>query len=393
MGTVNKYGYGVLTPSQGGGGGGKTLEGTNYIYVQANGTAQQNATELLAAYTEAVSRNPSANNKQTIICGNGYYDFSGNFILNTEWIDVVSLDANTSIVFNGNGSIYIQVNNVFVRGVDVGSLNFLIDSGLSNITCQDCIGGDFSFGGDPSFGASPKTISGTFINCRGGVASFAGYGIADGKFIDCVGLNESFGFADAASGTFIRCSGNVSSFGGFAVVDGFFEDCTGGDGSFGDGGNVSGVFKNCIGGATAFAGNCSGFFFNCEGGNGSFGGNTYDATGFFYYCKGGTTSFATIIASGEFYNCIAGDLSFGRILSSGYFNNCVGGEQSFGELAGQSSGNYLYCQASVDSFGGSTGTLDGILYYCRLQAGSFPTPTGLGKVILGVDGSNAIINL
>jgi hypothetical protein len=390
MTVVNKYGYGILPPSQGGGGGGKTLEGTNYIFVQANGTPTQNANELLAAYTDAITRNPSANDTQTIICGNGYYDFSSDFGLNTEWINLVSLDANSSIYFVGTGTIEISANNIFVRGVNVGSLSFRIASGLSNIQCQDCIGGDYSFGGDI---INPVIINGTFINCRAGNFSFAYLGIADGEFINCFGLEQCFAAGGNASGIFKNCKGDLNSFAGIGAADGEFEACTGGDGSFGDGGVASGIYRDCTGGISAWGGICSGIFYNCVALDSSFGGNGFDATGEFYNCIGSSASFGTFNATGSFYGCKAASISFGRVLSGGYFNNCVGGEESFGEISGTAVGIYMYCQAGQNSWGGSTGTLSGTLYYCRIDSGAFPTPSGGGQIILGIDGSNTIINI
>jgi hypothetical protein len=76
--------------------------------------------------------------------------------------------------------------------------------------------------------------------------------------------------------------------------------------------------------------------------------------------------------SGTFENCQGGDASFGNFgTASGTFTNCIGGDSSFG----------------VD------GTLSGKLYYCRLTSGAFETPTGSGKIVLGIDGDDDVINL
>lgn len=289
----------VVTDGEDGG-----LEGTNYIFVAANGTDTENATELQAAYDEAKTLSPSATNRITIIAANGYYNFgTDTFVMDTQFIDLVSLDGNKSIIFNSanaNGTISITQNFIYVKGVDVLTKNFLIGNGFSSLRIENSKGGNFSFGGDPTFGSNPLVINGTFINCEGGSSSFGAYGVASGTFTNCKGGSQSFGFQATASGTFTNCEGAQGSFGGF-------------------GGTASGTFNNCFSSGTV-----------------SFGGGNANS------------------------------------VASGMFNNCIGGNASFG---------------------GGGGTLSGKLYYCRLTAGTFQTPTGLGKVVLGIDGNDDVINL
>jgi hypothetical protein len=78
--------------------GGNGLEGTNYLFVSANGTDVENGDQLKAAYDEAKTKSPSANNRITIIAAPGNYDFGGSFTMDTEFIDLVSLDGNRSII-------------------------------------------------------------------------------------------------------------------------------------------------------------------------------------------------------------------------------------------------------------------------------------------------------
>ena len=288
----------VVTDGEDGG-----LEGTNYIFVAADGTDVENALSLQAAYDEAKTMSPSATNRITIVAANGYYNFGTSaFVMDTQFIDLVSLDGNRSIIFNSadaNGTISITQNFIYVKGVDVLTKNFLIGSGFSSLRIENCKGGDFSFGGDPTFGSNPVTVSGTFTDCQGGIISFGAYGVALGTFINCKAGSQSFGFQATASGTFTNCEGAQGSFGGF-------------------GGTASGVFTNCI------------------SGNASFGGGNANS------------------------------------VASGTFNNCIGGNVSFG---------------------GNGGTLSGKLYRCRLTAGTFETPTGAGKIVLGIDGNDDVINL
>lgn len=147
-----------------GGGGGGGISGTNYIFVQANGTPSQNATELQAAYDSAKTMSPGADNIITIIAAPGYYDFgSNNFVMDTSYINLVSLDGNRSILIKPServalyeGTILVTADYVYVKGVDTskttgfGGGSFMVATGLSNTVIENCKGAEWSFGsGDP----------------------------------------------------------------------------------------------------------------------------------------------------------------------------------------------------------------------------------------------------
>jgi hypothetical protein len=273
------------------------LSGTQYVYVAADGTDVENAAELQAAYVTAQGMSPSITNRITIIAAPGNYNFStANFVMSTQYIDLVSLDGNKSIVFNGSNTIEITANDVFVKGVDVGTLNFTIANSLNLLRVENCTGGDSSFG-------DGGIASGTFTNCTGGDSSFGGGGgTASGTFNNCTGGKFSFGGGGGtASGTFNNCTGGNISFGGGGVADGVFNSCTGGENSFGgDGGTASGVFTNCTGGDSSFGGSgtSSGIFTSCVGGEYSFGGNG-TLSGFLYYCRLTSGAFETPTGGGK----------------------------------------------------------------------------------------------
>jgi hypothetical protein len=242
-----------------------------------------------------------------VIVAPGYFNFTSNFLVDEDYVDIVSLDGNRSVVFNGIGTINITANNVFIKGIDVQNKNFTIGSNLNKLTVENCKGGDLSFGG--SYGSNPITVSGTFTNCEGGY--------------------DSFGRSGVASGTFINCT----------TITGF------------------GSYHNGV---------ASGTFINCEAEGASFG------------AQGG-------VASGKFIDCVGGDVSFGRVAASGTFTNCVGGSNSFGTY-GVASGVFTNCIGSASSFG-KEGTLSGKLYYCRLTAGTFQTVSGAGITRYCIDGN------
>ena len=317
------------------------------MYVVANGTDTQNATELQNAYNTAKTMSPSLTNRITVVCGPGNYNFGSTpFTMDTQYIDLVSLDGNASVIFNsGNsaGTISITANDVFVKGVDVGTKRFTIATGLNLLRVENCKGGDYSWGStSPS---SPITVSGTFTNCLGGAVSFGGNGTASGIFTGCTGGDFSFGYSNA-SGTFTDCSAGNYSFGA-ETASGIFTRCH----------TPTDTTSYSFG---AFA---TGTFIGCTGGEGCFGGDGGDATGTFIDCRVGPGSFA-------------GGVSSSGGTASGLFVNCSAGKDSF---------------AASDS-GTADGTLSGKLFYCRITVsdnfgnGLFPTVSGGGRTYYCVDG-------
>jgi len=338
------------------------LEGTQYVFVMANGTDVENAAELQAAYTTAQTMSAGSSNRITVIAAPANYNFSSNFVMGAEFVDLVSLDGNRSIVFNGTATIQITANDVFVKGVDVLSKTFLIGNALSSLRLENCNGGDNSFGGS-------LNASGTFTNCSGGQYSFGGIGTASGVFTDCVANGPySFGGSGTASGTFTNCiSNSFGAFGNTGTASGIFINCISGSLSFGGGFNpVSGTFTDCVSGAYSFGRQSptDGVFTNCKGGIESFGASN-NASGVFTDCVGGDNSFG-FSADGEFIRCISGINSFGLYDANGKLTDCVGGSGSFGSLS----------------------ALTGKLYYCRLTSGTFNTVSGGGRTVLCIDGNN-----
>jgi hypothetical protein len=316
--------------------------------------------------------------RSKVIVAPGNYNFeSSNFIMDTDYVDLVSLDGNRSIIFNGTKTIEITANNVFVKGINVKDKEFIIGNDLSKLKVENCQGGNGSFCGNSVI------ASGTFKNCQGGDYSFAGYeGLASGNFINCVGGNNSFG-------------------GGSGTASGSFVNCQGGDFSFcGGSGTASGSFVNCQGGVFSFGGFeglASGNFINCVAELGSFAGFGGTASGTFRYCIGGNNSFGRGgTASGIFINCQGGVFSFGGLegLASGNFINCVAELGSFAGFGGTASGTFISCISDKSSFGGintnpggSQGVLSGKLYYCILKSGTFQTVSSGGRTVLCIDGN------
>ena len=270
------------------------LKGNGYLIVTANGTDIENAETLQAAYITAQSMSPSATNRITIIATPGYYNFQSTaFTLDTEYIDLVSLDGNRSVIFNSSdnlGTISITANDVFVKGIDVQTKAFKIATNLNLLKVENCKGGH------SSFTISGGIVSGTFTDCTGGSDSFNGNTIS-GTFNNCVSGSNSFGYTYSAprecSGKFTNCTATS----GFSAC---YQD-------FGGGGAASGTFNNCITTSTGFGfgqfgGVASGTFNNCIAGGG-FGVNG-SLTGKLYYCRLTSGTFRTVSGSGKTRYCL-----------------------------------------------------------------------------------------
>lgn len=391
------------------------------------------------AYYIQITEEEAKATKTTLVVAPGKYIFGSSFFeANATSVNIVSLTGNSDVYIDG---ITVSADYVHLKGIDCKTYAFGVIDNLSNLVCENCIGlGDYSFGGDGgvvpgtfinckaknnsfggggtasgtfvnceaeegSFGGSNGgTASGNFINCIGGIYSFGGSGYASGTFLDCKGGNYSFGGGlsnGTANGTFTNCIGGIGSFGGpgsQGIAMGVFKNCKGGEKSFSGGGTASGTFTNCEGGNYSFGGDAgvaSGTFRGCTGMDSSFGGLGGTASGTFNNCVGGAESFggASGITSGTFTDCVSGDGSFGSV-ASGTFTNCIGGTESFGSY-GAASGTFTNCTGGVYSFGAGYGgeaiSSTGRLYYCRTTSGSFPDPVAGGKLVLCVDGTDAIV--
>jgi hypothetical protein len=222
-----------------------TLNGLNSFFVQANGTPLQNGYSLIDSYNTAKTTSPTGSNRYAVLLGPGNYEFTQSFNINTPYIDVVSLTGYKDVYITGSNTIQVSTDNVYVRGIDVGSKNFTITSSLPNTIFKNCKGGNSSFGG--SISSSLYIISSTFIDCEGGSNSFAGeFGTAEGTFTNCIGGNNSFGFD--CDGIFNNCQGGNFSFGGLVgtiEADCLIKDCVGGSSSFSPSGAIDGILQNC----------------------------------------------------------------------------------------------------------------------------------------------------
>lgn len=317
-----------------------SLEGTNYVFVQGNGTPLENGTELLAAYNAAKTMSPSSSNRITVIVAPGEYKLVDTFVMDTEFVDLVSLTGNADVVLDKSlpssynndpfqftlspydivdisPCIIVLNNNIFIKGVsskrydsanwdlfegngELYLLPIIITENLPNVILENCIGGQFSFGSDVDFGSNNLTDSSTYINCKAATYSFASNAEASGTYINC-SVIEEYLVPNSFSG----------AFGAFGVASGYFYNCSGGSNSFASGGIASGYFQNCNAYIGAFGdyGTCSGTLVNCTGYEYCFG-DTGVLSGKLFYCRLTTPTsgiFPTVSGGGRTYYCIDGN--------------------------------------------------------------------------------------
>lgn len=317
------------------------ISGTNYLFVAADGTSVENGTALQAAYDEAKTMSPTADNIITIIAAPGNYDISSYLLMDTQYINLVSLTGNIDVILNridlvdpfqtniaGEITNYGEVIKIIedyitlvgISGKLRNSPNFnsywgegedyvlpiRIINNLPNLYIKNCQGGDFGFGSNEnSWNAlsEPVVLSGTFVDCAARFRSFGNSGEPSGTFINCQATSEylnssAFGLNTNISGYFENCKGDFYAFNAWGTFDisGTFVNCTGGYNSFGSQFNttVSGIFVNCVGGSGSFG----------RGQNPSF---PPTLTGKLFYCRLTSGPFGTVSGGGRTYYCVDGN--------------------------------------------------------------------------------------
>lgn len=292
--------------------------GTSVLFVNSLGTPTQNAATLQAAYDLAKTMTPdgaalSATNRVRLVVAPGKYTFGGTkFPVDTQFIDIVSIDGNKSVIMDG---INVTASDVYLKGIDCGTDAFNVATSLPLLICENCKGGQGSFGG---YSLTPITVSGTFINCTAGKFSFgsgtggSSSGTFSGTAINCTAVDYSFGQGYGGgifSGIAINCTSGGRSYGhgdadaATSTFSGTATNCTsinGTTGSYSFGGGrhntFSGTATNCIAGAASFG----------DGDN--FGDDAFEATGRLYYCRKTTDGAFTVpVAGGRQILCIDGN--------------------------------------------------------------------------------------
>ena len=385
-------------PGTGGGG----LEGTAYVFVAADGTPIENATELKAKYalaqtmtsqtittSYAVSNVVENAGVYTVLFSNNnslnafYYGYNNVIINGTTYIiNVTSISSSTGLQFTGitSGLTFTSIQRAVTNPLKVSLIlapgeydfedqTFVISDNLVDVVSLTG-DADVKFIGFDS--SAPSSIDAVQItannilvkgidvvegaikvgfnlqnlvveNCKGGVYSFSSiynYGTLSSTFNNCIGKSVSFG-------------GNNTG----VQFNGIYNNCIGGDNSFSPyQGYLSGTFNNCTGRNNSFSplqGGMSGTFNNCVAQGNSFGGNSVSLTGTFNNCKGLDYCFTSFYSYATFSNCRAESFSFyTRSFGQPTYNNCKGAYSCFNTQSnGNLDGTFTNCIAGDDSFG------------------------------------------
>lgn len=223
-----------LLPYIAGGGGGVSLGGTNYLFVEGGGTPEENFQELIEAYAQAGVLSNNGNNPITVLVAPGYYYADHNdpdlpcIVFDKPGVSVMSLTGRRDVIIRKKDGFEYQTGLVLGAGSD---LNFkgAVFSGLD-------LGGNLSF----EFKGTSVTYSYVTIhNCRAG----RGFGhtaitLNYVKIIDCQANVYAFGSSSTNGGTYIRCDGGSSCFSSKTT----YIDCRGTNGCF----NGRGVYEFCV---------------------------------------------------------------------------------------------------------------------------------------------------
>jgi hypothetical protein len=357
--------------------GGVGLEGSDYVYVSANGTPTENAIELQAAYDLAKVKVDYQESIQPLNVGAFSYS---------------------------NGNLYLYDYNLYVQNggvIEDGILYELLFDGVSYFATTYMGGMMWEFL-IPAPIDAPYTTLEILINTSTynlvtvvvapGKYSFASDFIVDAEYVNITSLTGNRDILFTGNGTIEVDVNGILVKGidtldkqfivGLELQNTIFENCGGGQKSFSKrdtysylGGTIDGTYINCSSKSGGF-------------GEYSFAAGTYKncvaESGQAFGCYGG--------AIGTFIDCSVPDnaQAFGLGgTASGIFENCKAGAESFGGYSG-STGTFRNCVGSYGSFGGqNNGTVinGGRLYYCTMTQGTFPPVSNGGRTYYCIDGN------
>lgn len=406
------------------------LGGTNYVFVNANGTPSENGAAVISTYDAAKLMTPngnplSATNRITILLSPGYYEFDegslGAFTVNASFIDFQSLSGERDVYFSSI-SVYDEYDYLDVRlsGIDTTENSFYTSGPFgvasqenSIIVIKNCKGGDYSFSCYSS-GLGPDSL---YEDCEAGDFSFGSTG--DGSFPPGVPVSPAYSNSFRNYGTIRNCKAKEFSFcsdyrndisGSFVANYGVIENCKADERSFCYSvNNIDnyGRISNCI----LLAGDFGFCAVEAFGGTS----NTADNFGIIEYCTSinnysfcvdnNTSPTIPFIPTnyGTIRYCNSAGQSFCYSLNSqrgtnyGTILSCnANGTEGFMGKNGTNGGFLSDCIGYDSCFlrDGIAFTLYGNMFRCTMLYDSWNTSGGTagGKIILGID-STGIVNV
>jgi hypothetical protein len=401
-----------------------TLGGTNYIFVNANGTPAQNGAAVKSAYTAAQAMTPngsaiSAINRIVILLAPGYYTFNeavdGPFTVDQSFIDFESLSGNPDVYFSSIQvlSTFASTKEMTLIGIDTTKNKYYSHGAFAissagnageKIIVKNCVGGDYSFS---SFS---RGFRGLYDNCVGGNYSFCstGDGTAPAGITPIVTGNfQNYGaIKNCTAGLFSFVAGinSISTPAGTIINYGTIENCTStDDNSFCYSefrAQNAGVIKYCTSGIFSFVATNDAINTGNSVNTGSIINCTVTGSGVCVYA-GASIANTSANNSGFISNCtVTGAGGYGLVvndgiligLNSGQILNCYIDGVGFCGESGQNQGLIIECTASGESFcnNNPSGIFNDILR-CTLLDDTFTVgATGGGRVVLGIDTTGVV---
>ena len=248
---------------------GQTFDDGDYTgdYVVATSTII-NDSESGNLITETVSEAYAKSIRTTLLVAPGYYNFTGEFVHAYNGINIKSLSGDSDVYVsaiepNGNYVFAIEADFTEISGLITNHVTYFFGAAairvapnlIFDLVVKKCISGKYSFWDK---NADRNAIYyGTFIDCEGDDFSF-------------VGGNGG----QTLSGKFVRCKSGHASFGSYAIIaNATFENCKGAGLCFG---STDGEYSSKVQNTTVFK--------NCWALNQSFGFGATINQGKYYYC-------------------------------------------------------------------------------------------------------------
>ena len=319
--------------------GGINLEGTNYIFIPANGTPQENF-----RYLREVYRNLDISKKTILILAPGKYGYGTPDQIKEEYENINNLlylaNVNASIVsLTGKAdveflNIKVVFSNEFQYLQEEYPRNYLQIRGIKFINNNSELNqGVFIIDEIPSFVL--------IENCEADSNTVEAFMNNSGRIVNCI-------------------SKATTSFGGYHSETTEFINCEGGDNSF-NGVHITGLFRNCKAGSQSFGYETTvdivnAEFYYCEGGDNTFGNSNIGITDTnFVNCRGGANSFNGSMLRCNFRYCYSEFGFSGPTIQYSTFTHCAS-EGYFSQGATVTDTKYILCSSEMNQGYFSLGT-------------------------------------
>ena len=247
--------------------GGTTLEGTDYVFIPANGTPEENFKHLRETY-----KSLGTDKKTIMLLAPGQYGFGtpdqltedspdNSFLLTNPIVSLISLTGKADVEFLNlktnfdTGLDVYPEKHIEIRGIKFIYSNSELDSEVFTVNTIPSFALIENCETDDNISEAFKNNKGRIVNCISkAIYSFGGDHAATTEFIGCEGGDNSFNGSLVTKGLFRNCKAGINSFGMNGIADAEFYYCESSDSSFGDGSMpmTNSKFIGCRAGAACF---------------------------------------------------------------------------------------------------------------------------------------------